>query len=88
VGYLYARSGKRAEALHLLAQLQQRHPTPWDKIAEVYAGLGDTAQALGALETAYETRDLSMGDLGEPEWDALRADPRFLQLRKKMGLAR
>jgi hypothetical protein len=53
----------------------------------IYAGLGDRERALAQLDSAYDERAPSMVYLRvAPEFDALRADPRFMRLVKKAGL--
>jgi eukaryotic-like serine/threonine-protein kinase len=59
------------------------HPT-W--IAEIYLNLGDKENAMKWLETAYSQRDGFLVSLGAPVWDPLRADTRFRDLVKRVGL--
>jgi hypothetical protein len=57
-------------------------------LALLHAALGDTEKALASLETAYEARDLQLQYLGvHPGYDPLRADPRFQDLVKRVGLS-
>ena len=51
------------------------------------AALGNDAQALKWLATAYERRDECILYIKvDPEWDRLRADPRFKAIVEKVGL--
>jgi hypothetical protein len=56
-------------------------------VARVYAGLGDNARALDWLEIDYRDHTGWLRSLPtDDEWDALRSDPRFVGLLKKMGM--
>jgi len=88
LGYLHALSGKRAEALKIIQDLDQlsgkRYVSPYD-IAVVYAGLGDQAQAVTWLEKAYADHCLQLVYLKvEPMFDGLRSNPRFGELLRRM----
>jgi hypothetical protein len=55
--------------------------------ALVYVGLGDRDRAIEWLQRAYEDRVRFMPYLrSEPEFDSLRADPRFQDLVRRVGL--
>jgi DNA-binding winged helix-turn-helix (wHTH) protein/TolB-like protein/tetratricopeptide (TPR) repeat protein len=91
MGHALAVSGKRSEAQRVLDELKgmskQRYVPPYN-IAIVYVGLGEKQQALAWLEKAYEDRDVRLVFLNvEPKWDALRAEERFTDLIRRMGLA-
>ncbi len=90
LGHVYAASGKRAEALRVLAELKdlskRRYVDPSD-IALVYVGLGDKPQALEWLEKAYEDRSYRLTWIKVlPQFDSLHRDPRFQDLLRRMGL--
>ena len=93
LGHVYARSGRRAEAQKVIADLQEtarrRYVSPYD-VATIYAGLGDNEQALAWLEKAYEDRSgwLAWWLKVDPKFDMLRSDPRFHNLLQRTGLAR
>jgi hypothetical protein len=56
-------------------------------LAQLYAGLGEQDQAFAWLERAYQEHDFALTALRvSPFYDPLRADPRFAQLLKKVGL--
>jgi serine/threonine-protein kinase len=53
----------------------------------IYAGLGDSAEALRWLEKAYQERsDFLVCLKVEPLFDGLRADPRFQAIERRIGL--
>ncbi len=89
---VYARGGRRKDALDLLAALARRsehnYVSPFD-FAIVHAGLGDKEQALMALEKAYEERSAGLGYIrNHPAFDSLRDEPRFRALLRRLGLER
>jgi tetratricopeptide (TPR) repeat protein len=56
-------------------------------IATMYARLGNKEEAFKWLEKAYEAHEGEMGGLKvNPHWDNLRADPRFANLIRRVGL--
>jgi len=62
------------------------YATPYS-IATVYAQLGDKEQALQWLNTAYQEHDMRlMGLKTDERLDAIRSDPRFAELVRKVGL--
>jgi serine/threonine-protein kinase len=86
----YAVAGRRDEARRTLAQLLQtakrRYVSPV-YVARAYAGLGDNAQALASLNQAFQQRsDQLTGLRVDPAFDHLRADPRFVDLLRRVGL--
>src|SRR5215471_18081234 len=90
IGYTYALSGQQREAgriLHELKSISQQSYVPPYNIAIVYQGLGNSDETLIWLEKAYEERDVHLVFLGvDPRWDALRSDPRFISLLKRINL--
>jgi TolB-like protein/Flp pilus assembly protein TadD/class 3 adenylate cyclase len=92
-GYVYAVSGRKPEALKVIAELKQSATTryiPPYHFAMVYGGLGDKDRAFDLLEQSFRNRDnvLGFGIKAEPRWDNLRSDPRYADLLKRMNLAR
>jgi len=86
----YVASGKRSEAVKLLNDLKKRSnpvSSHASEIAVIYATLGDTDQAMNWLEKGYEER-FNPGVLLRPGFDALRSDPRFQNLVRRIGLPR
>lgn len=51
----------------------------------IYVALGDKDQAIKWLEKGYEER-FNPGVLERPCFDALRSDPRFQDLERRIGL--
>lgn len=90
LGYVYAVSGKKAEALAIINELQrlsERQYVPADRVAIIYAGLGEKDQAFSWLEKAYEEHSFNIVTLRvEPRWDSIRSDPRFAELMRKIRL--
>lgn len=86
----FAVSGRRNEALQLLGDLKKRSRTSSSnasEIAVIYAALGDNDQAMTWLETGYQER-FNPSVLLRPGFDPLRADPRFQDLERRVGLGR
>lgn len=88
LGWLFARVGNKTEAFAILEKLKK-----WDEgadaavsIAEVYAGLGDNDSAMDWLEKAYQRHSNWAIELKQLTGFApLRADPRFVDLLRRMG---
>ncbi|MGE5717246.1 MAG: TPR end-of-group domain-containing protein, partial [Acidobacteriota bacterium] len=86
----FAVSGRRREALDVLEELKTRrerqYVSPWG-LASIYARLGDAESALEWLERAYDEHDSTLVWLKvHPRFDPLRAEPRFIEILKKMNL--
>jgi Flp pilus assembly protein TadD len=90
LGYALARTGRRRDALTLVAKMrhiQQRRPVPAAFFADVYLGLGENEQALELLERACASREGRLVQLKvNPRYDPLRSNPRFSVLLKRLGL--
>lgn len=91
LGYTYAVAGRRDEALKVLSRLtelsKQRYVAPSD-IAKIYIGLGDNDRAFEWLEKAYKGRSYGLQYIKvDPHYDAVRSDPRYAELLRRMGLA-
>lgn len=86
----YARAGRRADAvriLHELNQRQQRSYVPAAALVIIYVGLGDREQAFAWLEEAYKERSNILQFVKvHPVFDPLRGDPRFADLVRRVGL--
>ena len=88
-GMVYAAQGKRAEALQIIKELEAMSGASLDEahwIAKIYATLNEKEMAFSWLE-----RGLASGAIGafykdEPVWDAIRSDPRFADLLRRMGI--
>jgi TolB-like protein/Tfp pilus assembly protein PilF/predicted Ser/Thr protein kinase len=90
LGYVRARLGDRAEARRVLEQLEAASKvryTPALAFAVVQVGLGEKDQAFAWLDKAYDERFNRLAYLRrEAVWDALRPDPRFKELVRRIGL--
>lgn len=90
LGHAYAVSGKRAEALKVLADLEQlqgqRYVSPYT-VAAIYTGLNDRDQAFKWLETAVEERDIWLMNLKvDPVFANLRNERRFTDILARIRL--
>jgi TolB-like protein/DNA-binding winged helix-turn-helix (wHTH) protein/Tfp pilus assembly protein PilF len=90
IGNAYGEWGKRAEAKQVLTRLDElsshKYVTPYG-VALVYAGLDDKDQTFAWLNKAYEGRNHWLVWLNrDPRWDRVRADPRFVDLKSRIGL--
>jgi tetratricopeptide (TPR) repeat protein len=91
LGHAYAVSGNRAEAQKVLDRLQDpkalSYVAPYN-VAIVYAGLGNSDQTFAWLDRAYQQRSyyLPVYLTTDARLDGLHADPRFLDLRRRIGL--
>jgi tetratricopeptide (TPR) repeat protein len=90
LSYAYGLAGEHAKALALLDELEEqskhRYVSSYAR-AFAYIGLGQREQVFAWLEKAFEERSemLPWLDVGA-EYDSLRADARFLDLRRRVGL--
>ena len=90
LGYGYAVTGRRDEALKIAKELEAKfntHEAVGQDIASVYAGLGDNDRAFAWLEKDFQAHS---GLLARVGWDTpgepLHNDPRFNNLLRRMGL--
>jgi Flp pilus assembly protein TadD len=90
LGHLYAVSGNKVAARSILHQLEMDIALRKDlayAVVLIYTGLGEINQAFEWLNKAYEDRSGALGTIKiDPKVDALRSDPRFPQILRKMGL--
>lgn len=85
IGYVYAITGRRAEA-EMLASRNRHFP---NRQALIYAGLGDKDRAFEALDRLAAQNPRRAGAyLNYPELASLRGDPRIQILRRKLGFER
>ena len=90
LGHAYAISGQRRMAEESLARLKeqakQRYVSPYD-IAVIYIGLQERDQTWKYLELAYQDRSYWIIFLRvDPRFDAIRGDPRYQDLLRRMNL--
>ena len=90
MGHAYGQAGMRSEALKTLQELKEistRRFVSSYFIGLVYVGLGEKVEAFRFLETACAERYLWLVYLNvDPAFDALRSDPRFRDLLRRVGL--
>jgi TolB-like protein/Flp pilus assembly protein TadD len=84
----YAHSGRRADALKLLADLQRRREAgyvPAAAFVNAYLGLGDKEAAFHWLEQAFVEQSNILQFLKvHPYFDPIRTDPRFADLVRRV----
>ncbi|MGI8771212.1 MAG: winged helix-turn-helix domain-containing tetratricopeptide repeat protein [Acidobacteriaceae bacterium] len=89
LGRAYALAGERTKAINILDELQalfrQRYVSPFD-IAVAHVGLGDETSTFQWLEDACQQRVFRIIELLFPMFDSLRADPRWQDLVRRIGL--
>jgi DNA-binding winged helix-turn-helix (wHTH) protein/tetratricopeptide (TPR) repeat protein len=95
LGHTYAVMGRKKEAEELLAELEmrgrQKYISPFYR-ALIYAGLGESdlsqrEKTIEYLERACDERFEWLTHLKvDPPFDYLRADPKYLDLLKRLGL--
>jgi serine/threonine protein kinase/Flp pilus assembly protein TadD len=91
LGYGYAVTGHRAEALALVAKFEERFNADGamtgENIAAVYAGLGDKDRAFAWLQKDFKRQ---AGLLPRVRWEVafetLRSDPRYVDLLRGMRI--
>jgi len=85
---VFKRRGLAQKALKELHELSKRRFVSAYDFAIIYIGLGEADQAFKWLERACEERSFSMlmSLKTEPMLDALRSDPRFQDLVRRVGL--
>ncbi|MGH9537095.1 MAG: protein kinase domain-containing protein [Terriglobales bacterium] len=90
LGHAYALSGKRTEAQKVLDHLKEVSVHAWVapyNIAVIYAGLGEKDRAFVLLEQAYKDHSYYLPTylMTDARMDNLRSDPRFVDLRRRVG---
>jgi eukaryotic-like serine/threonine-protein kinase len=79
--------GALTKGIEIMKAQRKAGYSPAFEIAELYAELGDKDQAFRWLNTAYQERDTGLiGMKTDFGLDALRSDPRFTELVRKVGL--
>lgn len=91
LGHAYAVSGKKSEAQSVLDHLKEKskhsYVAPYN-VAVIYAGLGEKDQAFAWLNRAFNERSylLAVYLTTDSRLDNLHSDPRFVDLRRRVGL--
>jgi DNA-binding winged helix-turn-helix (wHTH) protein/TolB-like protein/tetratricopeptide (TPR) repeat protein len=87
MAFMKLHAGRRDEGLRLLRELTAATP-PIESIlmAVAWASFGDHEQAISWLTRAIESRESRAASIINQEFDALRADPRFDTLVKRLKM--
>lgn len=81
------RHGEAREVLNGLLALEKERYVPPVNIAMAFAAVGETDRAIEYLQKGFEGRDPRMLFVKvERKWDGIRADPRFQDILRRMGL--
>ncbi len=90
LGMTYGFAGQHEQARAILRRLEQccaPHPVPPVFRAFVHAGLGENGLALDHIDQAFGRHDAFVLWLRvSPDWDSLRAEPRFPQFLQRLEL--
>jgi tetratricopeptide (TPR) repeat protein len=91
LGHVYARVGRHNEARIMLQSIAEQssktYVSPY-QLAIVRAGLDEKDKAIDELEKAFAERSLSAPVLRfDPRFDNLRAEPRFQDFARRVGLS-
>jgi len=85
----YAMGGRQVEARAIMNEWQARAKRTYvapSLFAQIYIALGEKKQGLAWLETAYADRDGYLARLKvEPAFDAVRSDPGFQDLMRRLN---
>jgi serine/threonine-protein kinase len=89
--WVLAATGDTATALERLRELERKRPTPWlaaTTRAYVMFGIGDTTEAMAALERATDANELwpAVGSVLDPIYDPIRSSTRFHALLRRVNL--
>jgi TolB-like protein len=91
LGLAYSLRGDRVKAHEVLREAQARFRElgfPSTVLAEIHGGLGDRDKFFECLNRAYDERSPLLPWLKiYPEYDAMRTDPRYDELLRRLGLA-
>jgi tetratricopeptide (TPR) repeat protein len=91
LGYVYGAKGDRVAAGAILDRLDEAFTEilaiDWSYRALVYAGMGDSRHAVDCMENSLVNREGDVNFIGvDPAYDGMRTDPRFVALRKLLGV--
>jgi serine/threonine-protein kinase len=90
VAWLRALEGNKAESRGILSELLERSKREFIggyELAHIHLALGENERALEQLERSYRDCQPQLANLKvDPRLDALRSDPRFAALVRKMNL--
>jgi TolB-like protein/DNA-binding winged helix-turn-helix (wHTH) protein/Tfp pilus assembly protein PilF len=92
LGYAYAVAGRALDARRILQALEahrRRHYASSFGIALIHDALGEKAQALAALERAYQDRAVEFAQMTQyPPFRTIAAEPRYAAVMRDVGLPR
>jgi len=92
LGHFYGEHGKKTEAQQILKELEDRYQQGTSaaySVALIFAAQGDKESALQWLDKDYHDQSTWITSLViDHSWDSIRADPRFIDLEKKVGLVK
>jgi TolB-like protein/DNA-binding winged helix-turn-helix (wHTH) protein/thioredoxin-like negative regulator of GroEL len=90
LGQIYAVQGRRQQALEIVEKLRllSAHQfTDASYVARIYAALGEKDLAFQWLQKACDKHSAAVLAIGtDPAYDPLRSDPRFEELKRRIGL--
>jgi Tfp pilus assembly protein PilF len=90
LGAIHAAAGDREQArqeLQTLTAMSEQQNVPALAFALIHAELGEYDAAFARIDQAFEARDGWLAFLAvSPDFDALRQDPRFDELLRRIGL--
>ena len=90
LGLAYASSHQEGEARKVLGQLKERSQQTYVQpmwVAVIHLALGEKEQAFDWMQKAYDDRSAWLVYLKvDPLFDSVRADPRFTDLLRRVGL--
>ncbi len=90
LGYAYGKSGRKADALRILSELEKESENsyiPAQEKAIIQISLGDKDAAFALLEKGFQDRFAVLPAINvEPLFDDLRGDARFRNLLARMNL--
>ena len=89
MAFMYAFSGRKADARKLLSEIlaASDKSIPVSDFASTYFGLGEVDKTFEYLEAALAKREPNLPfALSDPFLRPLRTDPRFQELRRKVGI--
>jgi len=90
LAHIYAVAGREDEATRVIEEAgieKMLSSNDYRGVALVYTALGEKDLAFEWLEKSYEKHEESLCSLAvDHKFDAIRDDPRFVQLLKKVGL--
>ncbi len=90
LGWVYGIAGRREEAEQILEELMSKPDGAYIRpmgIVQVQVGLGQIEAAFVWLDRAVTVGDPLTAQLFLPYLDPLRDDPRFQQIRERVGLS-